>query len=102
MEQFATLSIEMFTLDVQSEYSVAACVSKLSSLDILVNNAGAQDLMPVVDVPIPEAKKQFDLNVWSHIVMVQAFLPLLLKSCNGMIVNQTSIGAVTTLPFQVI
>lgn len=56
MEQLATLGIETFTLDVQSEYSVAACVSKLSSLDILANNAGAQYLMPVVDVLIPEAK----------------------------------------------
>lgn len=102
MEELATLGIETFTLDVQSEYSVAACVSKLSSLDIMVNNAGAQYLVPVVDVPIPEAKVLFDLNVWSHIAMIQAFLPLLLKSCNGMIVNQTSIGAVTTLPFQVI
>lgn len=102
MEQLATLGIETFTLDVQSEYSIAACVTKLSTLDILVNYAGAQDLMPVVDVPIPEAKKQFDLNVWYHIAMIQAFLPLLLKSCNGMIVNQTSVGAVTTQPFQTI
>ena len=102
MEQLATLGIETLTLDVQSESSLAACVSKLSSLDILVNNAGAQYLMPVVDVPIPEAKKLFDLNVWSHIAMIQAFLPLLLKSSNGMIVNQTSVGAVTTLPFQAI
>lgn len=56
MEELATLGIETFTLDVQSDYSVAACVSKLSSLDILVNNAGAQYFMPVVDVPMPEAK----------------------------------------------
>ena len=34
--------------------------------------------------------------------MIQAFLPLLLKSCNDMTVNQTSVGAVTTLPFQAI
>ena len=102
MEQLASLGIERLTLDVQSESSIAACVSKMSGLDILVNNAGAQYLMPVVDASIPEAKKLFDLNVWSQIAVTQAFLPLLLKSSHGMIVNQTSIGAVTTIPFQAV
>lgn len=102
MEQLTSLGIETLTLDVQSQSSIAACVGKLSSLDILVNNAGMQFLMPVVDVSIPEAKKLFDLNVWSHIAMTQAFLPLLLKSPDGMIVNQRSVAAVTTLPFQAV
>ena len=102
MEQLASLGIETLTLDVQSESSIAACVGSLSGLDILVNNAGAQFLMPMADVSIPDAKRLFDLNVWAHIAMTQAFLPLLLKSSKGMIVNQTSVGAVTTLPFQAI
>ena len=102
MEQLTSLGIKTLTLDVQSESSIAACVDSLSGLDILVNNAGAQFLMPMADVSIPDAKRLFDLNVWSHIAMTQAFLPLLLKSSKGMIVNQTSIGAVTTLPFQAI
>ncbi|KAI4277551.1 MAG: hypothetical protein LQ337_001673 [Flavoplaca oasis] len=102
MEQLAALGIETLSLDVQSESSIAACVSRLSGLDILINNAGAQYLMPVVNTPIAEARKLFDINVWSHISMTQAFLPLLLKSSHGMIVNQTSIGAVTTVPFQAI
>ncbi len=102
MEQLASLGIETLTLDVQSESSIAACVSKLSGLDILVNNAGATFLMPVVDISVPEAKKTFDLNVWSYIAVAQAFLPLLLKSSNGMIVNQTSVGGCTTIPFQAV
>ncbi|MCJ1286180.1 hypothetical protein MMC26_005525 [Xylographa opegraphella] len=102
MELLAAAGIQTLTLDVQSESSIAACVNSLSSLDILVNNAGAQFLMPVVDVSITEAKQTFDLNVWAHIAMTQAFLPLLMKSSKGMIVNQTSVGAVTTLPFQAV
>ncbi|KAL8639008.1 MAG: hypothetical protein Q9226_008933 [Calogaya cf. arnoldii] len=100
MEQLAALGIETLSLDVQSEASIAACVDGLSGLDILVNNAGAQYTMPVVDIPIAEAKKLFDINVWSHISVTQAFLPLLLRSSHGMIVNQTSVGAVITVPFQ--
>lgn len=101
MKDLASQGIETLTLDIESESSIAACVNAIPSLDILVNNAGAQHLMPISDVSIPEAKKLFDLNVWSHIAMTQAFLPLLLKS-KGMIVNQTSVGAVTAIPFQAV
>lgn len=54
--------------------------------------------MPVSDISIPEAKSLFDINVWGHIAMTQAFLPLLVKS-KGMIVNQTSVGSVAAMPF---
>jgi 1-acylglycerone phosphate reductase len=36
--------------------------------------------MPFSDLSISEAKKLFGLNVWSYLVVSQAFLPLLLKS----------------------
>ncbi|KAH8594986.1 putative short-chain dehydrogenases/reductase [Bisporella sp. PMI_857] len=99
MAHLASLGIETLTLDVLSDNSIAECVSKIPSLDILVNNAGSNAMMPVADLSIPEAKKLFDLNVWSYLAVTQAFLPLLLKS-KGMIVNQTSIASVTSVPFQ--
>ena len=99
MKHLVPLGIETMTLDVLSDTSIADCVGKLSNLDILVNNAGAAYSMPVADISIPEAKKLFDLNVWSYIAVTQAFLPLLVKS-KGMIANHTSSGAVITLPFQ--
>jgi 1-acylglycerone phosphate reductase len=55
--------------------------------------------MPVSDLSITEAKKLFDLNVWSYLAVTQAFLPLILKS-RGIIVNQTSISSACTVPFQ--
>jgi len=57
MTQIASLGIETLTLDVQFDSSIAACVSRLSSLDILVNNASAVYSMPVFDLCIPAAKK---------------------------------------------
>jgi 1-acylglycerone phosphate reductase len=99
MKSLIELGIETLTLDVQSSSSIADCVSKVSKLDILVNNAGAIYNRPFSDLSIPEAKKLFDLNVWSYLEVAQAFLPLLLKS-KGMIVNQTSVASVVTLPFQ--
>ncbi|KAJ5586883.1 Short-chain dehydrogenase/reductase SDR [Penicillium hispanicum] len=89
------------TLDVSSSDSIKNAVSRLPRLDILVNNAGAEYFMPISDVDIPDAKKLFDLNVWSYIEMTQACLPLLLKSSyGGMVVNQTSVGSVVVLPLQ--
>ncbi|KAF3063607.1 NADPH-dependent 1-acyldihydroxyacetone phosphate reductase [Daldinia childiae] len=102
MTELVSLGIDTLQLDIQSESSIADCVSKVPSLDILINNAGLQFLMPIVDINIAEARKLYDLNVWSHIAMIQAFLPLLLKSPNGVIVNQTSIGASLAIPFQAV
>jgi 1-acylglycerone phosphate reductase len=99
MMHFAALGIETLILDVQSESSIAACVSQIPQLDILVNNAGAVYNMPFSDMSIKTARELFDLNVWSYLAVSQAFLPLLLKS-KGMIVNQTSIASLVTLPFQ--
>ncbi|KAK9420442.1 hypothetical protein SUNI508_06438 [Seiridium unicorne] len=102
MTHLGSLGIETLELDVQSQASIDSCINRLSGLDILVNNAGSQFLMPIVDTDIKKAKDLFDLNVWSHIAVTQAFLPLLLESPKALIVNQTSVGAVTTLPFQAV
>ena len=96
--------IETIILDVLSESSIASAVTEISkltggSLDILVNNAGASTPGPVSDMSVPEAKRIFDLNVWSPVVTTQAFLPLILKSSRGMIVNHTSVASVITPPF---
>jgi 1-acylglycerone phosphate reductase len=99
MRALASLGIRTLVMDVQSESSIAACVAKVPGLDILVNNAGAVDTSPIVDADISKGKELFDLNVWSYVAVTQAFLPLLLRSANAMIVNQTSTQAVTVVPF---
>lgn len=99
MTEVASRGIKTLCLDVLSESSITSCVSQVHELDILVNNAGGGYGMPVSDLSIPEAKKLFDLNVWSYLAVTQAFLPLLLKS-KGLIVNHTSVASLCTVPFQ--
>ncbi|QDS75213.1 hypothetical protein FKW77_000121 [Venturia effusa] len=103
MATLTALGIETLTLDVQSTESITACVAEISSrkggLDILINNAGAIYSMPFSDMSVSQAKMLFDLNVWSYLEVTQAFLPLLMQS-KGTVVNQTSIAAVCTVPFQ--
>ena len=54
-----------------------------------------------IDVSVEEAKKVFDVNVWSVLRTSQQFLPLLLESrFGGMVVNNTSVAAVIPLPLQ--
>jgi NAD(P)-dependent dehydrogenase (short-subunit alcohol dehydrogenase family) len=101
MERLASLGIQTLELDVLSDSSIEQCVKGLDRLDILVNNAGAQYTMPLSDLSIPKAKALFDINVWAHIQVTQAFLPLLMNSeSGGMIVNHTSSASVLHVPMQ--
>ena len=112
MTGLAEKGIETLTLDVLSADSINACVDEVrrrtsGTLDILINNAGGGYNMPVSDIDVAEAKKLFDLNVWSYITVTQAFLPLLLASAKKdttspsrptMIVNNTSVSSVEPTP----
>lgn len=102
-----TAGIESIQLDVTSDESIAKAVSQVSeltsgSLDLLLNNAGGMYSMPLIDLDLNEARKLFDLNVWSIISMTRAFFPLLTNSQHGGIVaNNTSCSSTTAgmLPF---
>ena len=110
MSSLAAQGIETLAVDVTSAASVAAAVRAVSSslpngrgLDMLINNAGRGYTMPLMDVSLDEAKATFDLNVWAHIAVTQAFLPLLLRSATAgrapAVVNNTSVSSVAALPF---
>lgn len=103
LEETRLAGIEDLQLDVLSITSISACVKSLEALtgrlDLLVNNAGAGYNMPVVDVDLEEARKVYELNVFSLMSVTRAFLPLLLKSKDAKIANNISISAYVGLPF---
>ncbi|KAF2665382.1 NAD(P)-binding protein [Microthyrium microscopicum] len=98
MKGLEAMGIETLELDVLDNTSIEKCRSQISQLDILVNNAGMGGQMPISDLDVADAKKVFDLNVWSYLTVTQAFLPLLIES-KGTIVNQTSLASITAVPF---
>ncbi|KAH8655336.1 short-chain dehydrogenase [Xylariales sp. PMI_506] len=117
MAPLAEQGIKTLTLDVTSAKSIELTVSAVSAslpdgrgLDMLINNAAGSYTMPIADASLEAARSLFDVNVWSHVAVTQAFLPLLLKSAtataagerphNTIIVNHTSVGSVAALPFQ--
>ncbi|KAI0142904.1 putative short-chain dehydrogenase/reductase [Xylariaceae sp. FL1272] len=93
--------IEILELEVTSAESIATCAAEIhhrtnGSLDVLVNNAGADFVVPFLDVSVDEAKRLYDVNVFSILSVTQAFAPMLIKS-KGCVVNMSSIAGVMPL-----
>jgi len=64
----------------------------------LVNNAGVGEAWPLEFVPLDEFRRQFEVNVFGHLTVTQAFLPLI-RAATGRIVNIGSVGGRITMPF---
>jgi NAD(P)-dependent dehydrogenase (short-subunit alcohol dehydrogenase family) len=69
-----------------------------AGLSGLVNNAGIAVGGPLEFLPLPEIRKQFEVNVLGQIAVIQAFLPLL-RPARGRIVNMGSIAGRAAFPF---
>jgi NAD(P)-dependent dehydrogenase (short-subunit alcohol dehydrogenase family) len=106
LQETEAAGIQSIQLDVTSEESIKNAVAQISketkgSLDALVNNAGVGYSMPQLDLDIQRLREVFELNVFSNIAMVQAFVPLLIQSSGGaMVINNSSIASVLPLPMQ--
>ncbi|CAD0086137.1 unnamed protein product [Aureobasidium vineae] len=93
-------NVEILELEVTSHESIGQCVLEVQkstggTLDVLVNNAVADFVIPLLDVSIEEAKRLYDVNVWSVLATTQAFAPLLIKA-RGAVCNISSVAA--TMP----
>ena len=95
--------IEPHILDITVESDVAAIADRVARdpqrrpLRALVNNAGIAVNSPVETLPIAQWRRQFEVNVFGHIAIIQALLPALLIS-SGTVVNISSVGGKVVLP----
>jgi short-subunit dehydrogenase len=82
--------------DVTDDAALVALVDKIISetgrIDVLVNNAGYGSYGALEDVPIAEARRQFDVNVFALARLIQLVLPHMRAQRDGYIVNVSSIG----------
>ncbi len=72
--------------------AVQAIVQKSGGVDVLVNNAGYGLYGPVEEIPLDEARYQFEVNVFGPARLTQLLLPAMRERRSGTIVNITSMG----------
>lgn len=102
MADIVQAGAKALSLDVTHEDSLQTAVHTLLSaegrIDALVNNAGYGSYGAIEDVPIPEAKQQFEVNVFGLIRLTQLVLPAMRQAKSGTIVNISSMGGRIWMP----
>lgn len=92
-----TIGARALPLDVTDPASIAAFVAAVPKLDLLVNNAGgAKGLEPIADARDEDWEWMFEANVLSVMRVTRAFLPKLIASGDGHVINVGSIAGFET------
>jgi NAD(P)-dependent dehydrogenase (short-subunit alcohol dehydrogenase family) len=103
MRDLESDGIRVLQLDLTDEDSIEACVKSIiereGRIDILVNNAGYGSYGAIEDIPISEARRQFEVNLFGLARLTQAVLPSMRAKRFGRIVNISSIAGKIYTPF---
>jgi NADP-dependent 3-hydroxy acid dehydrogenase YdfG len=93
---------ETLALDVTDESSMHAAVDSVTgsegAVGVLVNNAGYSQSGALETVPVEQARRQFETNVFGLLRMCQLVLPGMRSQRWGKIVNLSSMGGRLTFP----
>src|SRR3954470_17639690 len=96
MKDLTDLGIRVEPVDVTDDASMTALVGTILAeagrIDVLVNNAGYGSYGALEDVPIDEARRQFEVNVFGLARLTQLVLPQMRSRRSGRIVNISSMG----------
>ncbi|WP_328989360.1 oxidoreductase [Kribbella sp. NBC_01245] len=96
MAGLAEQGVRVLAMDVTDDASAQAGVARILAeagrIDVLVNNAGYGSYGAVEDVPLDEARAQFEVNVFGAARLMQLVLPAMRAQRSGKIVNVSSMG----------
>ena len=88
--------IHLLSMDVSDDMSIQNGVAKIlkeqGRIDILVNNAGYGSYGALEDVPMSEARYQFEINIFGMARLIQLVLPGMRAQHAGKIINVSSMG----------
>ncbi|MEW2921448.1 SDR family oxidoreductase [Muricauda sp. ANG21] len=107
LENFATkenIAITIAELDVTSDKSTQDLVERIlieeqNGIDVLVNNAGVMYVGITEAYSLEQVQEQFDTNFFGVIRTSKAFLPLLKRSIDGLIINISSLAGRLVFPY---
>lgn len=95
--------VHALALDLTDETSIHAAVAQVlaeaGQIDVLINNAGYGSYGAIEDVPLADARRQFDVNLFGVAALTQAVLPGMRAQHHGRIINTSSMGGRFTTYF---
>ena len=90
-------------MDVTDEASMTDGVNTIIAaegrIDVLVNNAGYGYMGAIENVPIAEARRQLEVNVFGLARLTQLVLPYMRKQGSGRIINTSSVAGKAVIMF---
>lgn len=96
MEDLKAKNVRLLEMDVTNDESMKKGVDTIlkeeKRIDVLVNNAGYGSYGSLEDVPLTEARYQFEVNIFGMARLIQFVLPTMRAQHSGTIVNISSIG----------
>ena len=96
MEPLKTMGVQVISMDVTDEASmqkgVESVIQAEGRIDVLINNAGYGYFGAIENVPMEEARKQLEVNVFGLARLTQLVLPYMRKQRRGRIINTSSIA----------
>lgn len=103
MHDLAAAGLRTAVLDVTDPGSADALVKKLHAdgvvVDLLVNNAGYGAMGPVIEMPMEDVRRQYEVNVFGLLNTTQKIAEQMITARRGTIVNVGSTSGVMTSPF---
>ncbi|MFY1632573.1 oxidoreductase [Solwaraspora sp. WMMB335] len=92
----ADIGVRPVRVDVTDDAALVGLVEQVLAesgrVDVLVNNAGYGSYGAVEEVPLDEARRQFDVNVFGLARLAQLVLPQMRRQGSGRIINISSVG----------
>lgn len=92
MEPLREFGVKPVHLDVTSQESIAECLTAVGKVDVLVNNAGYGYFGAIENVPLEEARRQLEVNLFGLAALCRAVLPGMRSRGCGRIINVSSVA----------
>ncbi|MEM6432143.1 MAG: oxidoreductase [Deinococcota bacterium] len=96
MDDLKELGAIPLKMDITQDDDIRAVVDTITQqnggVDVLVNNAGYAIYGAVEDIPIEDARRQFEVNIFGLARLTQLVLPHMREKRAGKIINMSSVG----------